>query len=155
MNIKEKRTFWDRSGILMSGNKYLLFIQLCKEMPEASKPSEPVMPGHPTQTIPKSTAAIPSTLQKMGQSRGKGLVQPLKSHSTHSSIVYLRALSISKWELLCWDVSRLSKAADLCSYKQHLALHQAPHQGINTFPPPKPSCVTGHQAAASASAWAT
>lgn len=63
----------------MSGNKYLLFIQLCKELLKASKPSELVMPAHPTQIIP-------NLQQKMGQSRGKGLVQPLKSHSTFSGI---------------------------------------------------------------------
>lgn len=81
MNIKEKRTFWDRLAILMSWNKNILFIQFCKELPKA--------PNHPTlwwQDIPPrsfpnpspppmAATAIPSTLQKTGQSSGKGLVQ--------------------------------------------------------------------------------
>lgn len=88
----------------------------------------------------------------MGQSRGKGLVQSLykmtlKSHFTYSSISlpsFTQHFQVAAALLGCFQAA-LFKAADLCSYKLELALKQVLHQGINTFPPPKSSYVTGHQ----------
>lgn len=94
VNIKEKITFWDMLGTLMSGNKNMLLTQFCKELPKASKPSDPLMPGHPTQIISKSQPTSHSYNNsfhfaengtKQGERAGPAMYKmTLKSHFTYS-----------------------------------------------------------------------
>lgn len=116
VNIKENITFWDVLGTIMSGNKNMLLTQFCKELPKASKPSDPLMPGHPTQIISKSQPTSHSYNNnsfrfaengtKQGERAGPAIVQndakkPLHIFQHQSFAIY------SKWELFCCDVFRL------------------------------------------------
>lgn len=148
VNIKGKITFWDRLGILISGNKNMLFIQFCKEVPKASKPSSNTRTSHPHHSqIPAHLPWLQQQFlppgRKWDKAGGKGWHSPCtkwhqKATSHIPASVSPHPLCISKWELLCCDVFRLFKAADLCCYKQELALNQVLHQGMNTFPLPNP-----------------
>lgn len=81
MNIKGKITFWDRLGILISGNKNMLFIQFCKEVPKASKPSSNTRTSHPDHSqipahLPWLQQQFLPLCRKWDKAGGKGWHSP-------------------------------------------------------------------------------